>query len=127
VVDPLESDLFGGAPFETEKRHLDRRRVHWRVLVLQSGGGKIPCYTFDISEGGLGLLSRQAFPLKSSLSIALFVPDPKKPGKSNVLTLSANVIFQVMRNDEVHTGLQFTRAPVSAREVIRAAINALAK
>lgn len=108
----------------SEKRSFERRRVHWRMLILLSSGEKKPGYVMDVSEGGLRILSMYSFPTGSLINVAAFVPDVQKPGNYLVTSFTCKVIFQVLRGAEVQLGLEYVNLPEVARQRIRAAVRA---
>ncbi|WP_018607662.1 PilZ domain-containing protein [Uliginosibacterium gangwonense] len=108
----------------SEKRSFERRRVHWRMLILLPTGEKKPGYVMDVSEGGLRILSMYSFSTGSSINIAAFVPDVQKPGNYLVTSFTCKVIFQVLRGAEVQLGLEYVNLPEVARQRIRAAVRA---
>lgn len=117
------SDLIGNLSV-SEKRSHERRRVHWRMLILLSSGEKKPGYVVDVSEGGLRILSMYSFPTGSLINVAAFVPDVQKPGNYLVTSFTCKVIFQVLRGAEVQLGLEYVNLPDVARQRIRAAVKA---
>lgn len=109
----------GGA----EKRSSARKRVHWRMLILLHTGEKKPGYVVDVSEGGMQLQSIHAFPTGTVLTVAVFVPDARKPGSYLPTNFRCKVAYQVLKGAEVVLGVAFVGLEESALQRLRAAMN----
>ncbi|MBS1210870.1 MAG: hypothetical protein H6R19_3268 [Proteobacteria bacterium] len=105
---------------------MGRKRVHWRTLVLPDSGVKIPGHIVEVSHGYMHLISRYSFAVGSRLNLAVFVPDALNEGSCVVTQLAGEVTCQVMRGDEVQTGLSVNveGLPRASFETISAAIKA---
>jgi len=101
----------------TSEKKIPYKRVHWRVLVLPDATRKLPGHIIEVADSSLSLRARYTFPMGTALQLAIFVPDPKDRSLSQVLQIDGKVSFQVMRGDEVQTGMRVTY-PDAARQVI---------
>jgi len=118
-----ESGEAAGKGDRIEKRGAERKRVHWRMLILFTTGEKKPGYVIDVSEGGMQIQSMYSFPTGSIVNIAVFVPDAQKPGSYLGTPFVCKVVYQVLKGADVQLGLVFVNLAESARQRIRAAMN----
>lgn len=109
----------------TEKRSSERKRVHWRLLILMPTGEKKPGYVMDVSDGGMRIISMYSYPTNSVINLAVFVPDVDKPGNYLVTSFACKVIYQVLKGAEVQLGLSYVNLPDVAWQRMRAAMKAM--
>ena len=114
---------FGGA----EMRTAIRKAVSLRVRVLLDGGVVLDGRTHDVSTGGAGLLLSRPLTVKSTVQVAVQLPDPKEPGQFNVMTGSGKVVFQVLRGDSYQIGLQWMNLDGKTRELLQAFVDHISK
>jgi len=119
MVEPVVTTVLPGEGLKKE-----HKRVHWRALVLPGVGAKIPGHIVDVSHGNMRLVSRYSFAIGSRLNLAVFVPNTLNDGKCVVTQVAGEVTYQVMRGDEVQTGLSVNveGLPEFTIDTIKAAI-----
>lgn len=112
----------GRAPVASSpEKRIPHKRVHWRALALPDATHKLPGHIVEVGDSSLSLQARYTFPVGTLLQIAFFVPDPLDRSRSNVVQVEGRVSLQVMRGDEVQTGLS-VRFPEAVRSTILAAL-----
>lgn len=116
-MDWLQDSVGGLVATAVLAKKIPHKRVHWRVLVLPDSARRVPGHIVEVADGSLSLRARYTFPMGTRLQLAIFVPDPQDRSVSKVLQLGAKVSFQVMRGDEVQTGLQVS-FPEAARQML---------
>lgn len=105
----------------SQEKKIPHKRVHWRALALPDANRKLPGHIVEVTDSSLSLQARYTFPVGTNLQIAIFVPDSVDRSRSHVVQIDGRVSFQVMRGDEVQTGLN-VRFPDSVRSTILAAV-----
>lgn len=90
-------------------------------MALPDANRKLPGHIVEVTDSSLSLQARYTFPVGTNLQIAIFVPDSVDRSRSHVVQIDGRVSFQVMRGDEVQTGLN-VRFPDSVRSTILAAV-----
>lgn len=101
----------------TENRSSDRRPVSWRAKILLAAGQVLEARTTDIGLNGVGLILPKPLPT-GLIQLALQMPGGGQ-GKSEVLTGSARVVFQVLRGDEYQVGVEWHQLDPAKRQLIR--------
>lgn len=102
-------------------KKIPHKRVHWRALALPEPTRKLPGHVIEVTDSSLSLLARYTFPMGTRLQLAIFLPDPADRSRSQVLQVEGSVSYQVMRGDEVQTGMS-VRFPDAARSMILATL-----
>jgi len=92
-------------------RRSQRNPVSWRARVSLGNAGHVDCRTFDISRGGVGLLSPEGFPAGAVVLVALQVPataaSPSSGSAPRIVAAKAVVAFQILSSGQYRTGFQW--------------------
>lgn len=103
----------------TETRRQSRTRVFWRVLIMRENGEHLACHTWDLSEDGMCFSSTHAFPTGTKLRLALYVPLYRANKPVQICELNVRTVYQVLKSDQIHTGVSFIAPSPAAQEWIR--------
>ncbi len=101
----------------TENRSSDRRPVSWRAKILLPQGQVLEARATDVGLNGLGLLLPVPLPEGKIVQLAVQIPRGG-PGKYEVLTGSARVVFQVLRGGEYQVGVEWQQLEPAKRQLI---------
>lgn len=104
-----------------EKRQSVRHNVRWRALIL-AGDMKIPVMVVDISDGGLSFAANRSLATNVQMTLAVFVPDAKKPGTYAVSNVTIQVLYQVLSRHEFRFGAKFNTPPAEFLDRVRTAV-----
>jgi PilZ domain len=107
---------------KAEGRANERKRVHWRSLILLPDWQAVPTSIINISESGTCIISPDSRPAGAQLQIVLFVPDLKHDGRVMSWMLRTKVAYAVLANNGFQLGVQFIQPEADAVEHIRAAM-----
>lgn len=102
----------------SDHRSSDRRNVSWRAKILLSQGQVLEARATDAGTSGLGLLSAQPLAEGSIIQLAVQVPVHGTPGKFQIVTGKARVVFQVLRGSEYQLGLEWVQLEPAMREAV---------
>lgn len=102
-----------------DKRTLERRKVHWRAIVLLPNGQQQAAQIINASEEGLGLRCAMPIGMGSEVALMLAVADRQHPGKTLPVRLQAKVMFELLSGSEFMTGLNITQISDQDRECLR--------
>ncbi|GAA5167882.1 PilZ domain-containing protein [Viridibacterium curvum] len=105
-----------------EGRANERKRVHWRALILLPDWQAIPTSIVNISESGTCIISPDTRPAGAMMQIVLFVPDLKHDGRVMPWLLKMKVAYSVLSGSGFQLGAQFLQPEAAAVEHIRAAM-----
>ncbi len=119
--------LFGGAPAPaaplpaktaTESRKDPRVRANWPARLLLADNRFVALNVYDLSEGGIGLISDVGIPAHRVLTIALAVPGLDNPSKVVPVTGTIKTSHMTVRGHQIHCGGSWVQLPPNARELI---------
>ena len=127
--DQDEADaLFGGGasppkpPFpakpSADSRKESRVRANWPARVLLPSDRVVQLNLFDLSEGGIGLVSEVGVPAHSVLQIALAVPGLDDASKITPVTGTIKTAHMTVKGHYIHCGGQWVRVPAAGRDLI---------
>ncbi len=106
----------------SDNRSGDRRSVTWRAKVLLSQGQMIDVRVTDVSSNGLGLVTPSPVPQEGLIQLAVQVPSQGSPGKFQVVTGKARVVFQVLRGNGYQLGIEWSQLDPAMGQIITRAI-----
>ena len=98
---PALSPAKKGSP---EQRKDARVRVNWQARVLLPGGRVVELHVYDLSEGGLGLISEVGIPANTVLTFAIAVPGLHDPAKITAVTGTMKTTHMTIKGNDVHCG-----------------------
>ncbi len=107
------------APSSLDQRHHGRARARWQIRLIGAGEAIVAGWVCDVSEGGLGLMSRVNVPVGSVLETALAVPHPSDPRRSLTVRAKVRVVSSAFCGTQSRLGVQFMALPMAARLAIR--------
>jgi len=95
-----------------ELRRTQRNPVSWRARVSLGSSSLVDCRTYDISRGGVGLISESGFQTGAIVLIALQLPAAPLPpaataGPGQIVACKAKVAFQVLSAGQYRTGFEW--------------------
>jgi hypothetical protein len=111
----------GRSGAETAGGGIAHKRVHWRSLVVNAGEKHLPGHIIEISDGNASFLSRYSFPVGTTVNLVVFVPESQDRSKFAATSLSGKVSFQIIRDDQIQTGLSL-KLDSTTRQSIRSAL-----
>jgi hypothetical protein len=120
-------ELFGGAPApqsplpaksSADSRKEARVRANWPARVLLAADRFVALNVYDLSEGGIGLISEVGIPAHSVLTIALAVPGLDHPSRVVPVSGTIKTSHMTVRGHYIHCGGSWIQLPASSRELI---------
>ena len=110
-----------------EARKDSRVRANWQARVLLPGGRMVDLHVFDLSEGGVGLISEVAIPANTVLTFAIAVPGLHEPSKITAVTGTMKTTHMTIKGDYVHCGGTWVSIAGDSRELLNQWIRRLRK
>ncbi len=102
----------------SEYRSSERKLVTWRVRVMLPHGQVLDGKTSDASANGLGILMPVCMKDGTQVQLAVQVPLHNAPGKFQVVTGKARVIFHVLRGNEYQIGIEWLQIESAQKQTI---------
>lgn len=106
-------------PKGIEARKHRRARAHWPIRLIGASGSVSSGWVWDVSEGGMGLVSPVNVPVGSMLETALAIPNPKDARRNLAVQARVRVVFSSFTGTQSRLGVQFLALPLEARAAIR--------
>lgn len=110
-----------------DQRKDSRVRANWQARALLPGGRMVDLNVFDLSEGGVGLISGVAIPANTVLTFAIAVPGLHEPSKLTVVTGSMKTTHMTIKGNDVHCGGIWVSIANDSRELLNQWIRRLRK
>jgi hypothetical protein len=106
-------------PDGIEARKHRRARAHWPIRLIGGSGNVASGWVWDVSEGGMGLVSTVNMPVGALLQTAVAIPNPKDPRRSLAVQARVRVVFSSFTGTQSRLGVQFLTLPLEVRAAIR--------
>lgn len=104
-----------------EMRRDARTNVSWRLRIRHPGRPDFQeGRACDVSEGGIGLLCGQIYPVGTQVDLAVAIPEAASIA---VVTCQAKVVFASFSGGQCRIGLQFMAPTADLKQRIRNAVN----
>ena len=109
-----------------EKREHIRVPLTYVTVDVYSSVKKVEssetCSIIDMSVNGLGFISRQHYEISKPIRITFVLPGSTIPVRANAV-----VVYQIPRNDLLHTGIQFTNIGLAEFALMKKYIETMTK
>lgn len=115
----LQSTTAAQAAGAHEMRKDARTHVSWRLRIRQPGRDFQEGRACDVSEGGIGLLCDQPYPIGTAVDLAIAIPDAVNIA---IVTCRAKVVFASFSGGQCRIGLQFSAPTDQLKRQIRNAV-----
>ncbi len=106
-------------PQGIEARKHRRARAHWPIRLIGASAQVASGWVWDVSEGGMGLVSPAHMPVGAIIETALAIPNPKDARRSLAVQAKVRVVFSSFTGTQTRLGVQFLALPLEARVAIR--------
>ena len=110
-----------------EQRRDARVRVNWQARVLLPGGRVVDLHVYDLSEGGIGLISEVGIPANTVLTFAIAVPGLHDSAKITAVTGTMKTTHMTIKGNDVHCGGLLVSIPSESLERLNQWIRHLRK
>ena len=111
------SQPFGAKP-GPESRRESRVRANWQARVLLPNDRIVELNVYDLSEGGIGLISEMGLPTNSVLQLALAVPGLNEPTRITPVTGSIKTTHMTVRGHYIHCGGAWVQISAASRDLL---------
>lgn len=117
----LHSTTAAQAAGAHEMRKDARTHVSWRLRIRQPGRADFQeGRACDVSEGGVGLMCGQPYPVGMLVDLAMAIPDAVNVA---IVTCQARVVFASFSGGQCRIGLQFHAPTADLKQRIRSAVS----
>ena len=124
---PPPSAPLGGSAAAADNRRESRVRANWRARVLLPDDRIIELNVFDLSESGVGLVSRAGLPAHSVLPVVLAVPGLNEATRITAVQGTVRTTHMTIRGSDVHCGGTWVQLGSDGRDLINQWIRKLRK
>lgn len=107
-------------PGGVDAREHRRARAHWPIRLVGGSGNVASGWVWDVSEGGMGVVSPVNMPVGSLMDIAVAIPNPKDPRRNLAVQARVQVVFSSFTGTQTRLGVSFLALPLDVRMAIRA-------
>jgi len=129
-------DLFGGASSPPtaplpgpgpDSRREPRVRANWQARVLLASDRIVELNVFDLSEGGIGLVSEVGIPANTVLQLALAVPGLNESTKITPVTGTIKTTHMTVKGHYIHCGGSWVTISAESRDLLNQWVRRLRK
>ncbi|MFG6430623.1 PilZ domain-containing protein [Roseateles sp. LYH14W] len=107
-------------PSGVDERQHRRARAHWPIRLIGASGKVASGWVWDVSEGGMGVVSSVHMPVGSIVQTAVAIPNPKDPQRHLAVQAKVRVVFASFTGTQTRLGVQFLALPLEVRMAIHA-------
>ncbi len=100
-----------------DKRSAKRVVLRVRATLIDQNGNQSPARTFDVSTGGVCLLTETPLILAQKYTVIFQM---SMRGGNTQVTAEGTIAYCMLSSNQFKSGLQFSSLPVSARNAITA-------
>ena len=123
---PASASPFGAKPSADHRRE-PRVRASWQARVLLASDRIIEMNLFDLSEGGIGLVTEIGIPAHSVLQIALAVPGLSDASRITPVSGTIKTTHMTVKGHYIHCGGTWVEIPTASRDLINQWVRRLRK